>query len=258
MEAAPQRQRREFALLPVLGVLVLTAAALGYHFKDEILARFGDETPPPATAGAGSSSGTPVPEGPEPGSEAAGQRGEESALTDPAPAASEPPQTGATPPEAAPAVEPEPSPPPTASVPPPPPAPMPTAAPSPAAAPPASAAVDAGGELTRLLDISWEEAGGGLQVTLTGDGAIPTGRYRYFHLAGDAPREVVKLMGVSQGFRQSQLTVGGPGVRRIRTGFHKVQGGNEQHVVIDLLGPRWKITEVQSVGSALLLTIAEE
>ena len=124
--------------------------------------------------------------------------------------------------------------------------------------PPAATGAEVGAAFTRLLDISWEEVGSGLRVTLTGDGAIPTGRYRYFHLGGDAPREVVKLLGVSRSFRQNQLTVGGPGVRRIRTGFHRVQGGNEQHVVIDLLGPRWKITEVRSVGSTLELTITEE
>ncbi len=94
-----------------------------------------------------------------------------------------------------------------------------------------------------------------MKVTLTGDGPILTGRYKYYHLSGGEPREVVKLTGLSGGFPKSQMTVGGPGVQRIRTGFH---GGNELHVVLDLTGPGWQITGVESAGNALVLTLTEQ
>ena len=98
---------------------------------------------------------------------------------------------------------------------------------------------------------------GGIKIILTADGSIPTGRYRYFRLAGGSPREVIKLIGVARDYPKSQMTIGGPGVQRIRFGFHRNAGGNEQHVVLDLTGPRWAVTDVASVGNRLELTLTE-
>jgi hypothetical protein len=85
-------------------------------------------------------------------------------------------------------------------------------------------------------------------VTISADGAIPQGRYRYFRIGGSDPREVIKLFGVRQRFARSALEVGGPGVRRIRVGYHP---GNELHIVFDLTGPGAKIREIRGAGSAL-------
>lgn len=96
-----------------------------------------------------------------------------------------------------------------------------------------------------------------MKIILTANGSIPTGRYRYFRLAGDSPREVVKLMGVDKRYPKDVLTVGGPGVRQIRVGFHRAAGGHEIHVVMDLTDPRWMVSEVSNVGSSLELLLTE-
>ena len=92
---------------------------------------------------------------------------------------------------------------------------------------------------------------------MTADGPIQTGRYKYFRIDGAEPREVIKLMGVTRGYSPSQVNVGGPGLRRIRFGYHRKPGGNELHVVLDLVGQQWMVTEVQTAGSGLDLTLAE-
>ena len=107
-----------------------------------------------------------------------------------------------------------------------------------------------------MIDVAWSEVAGGLKVTLSADGEITTGRYRYFRLESGAPREVVKLLGVNRGFTSNQMTVDGPGVRRIRFGFHR--NVRELHVVMDLAGPRWGVTEVEIAGSRLELTVSRQ
>ena len=97
-----------------------------------------------------------------------------------------------------------------------------------------------------------------MKITLTADGPIPVARYHHFRLTGGATREVVKLMGVDQPYPEAQLAIGGPGVERIRIGFHKSAGGNDIHVVMDLTGPRWMVTEITNVGSRLELMVAQQ
>ncbi len=109
-----------------------------------------------------------------------------------------------------------------------------------------------------MVDITWSAVAGGLKVVLTADGLIPEGRYRYFRLDSGSPRAVIKLMGVKQPFSKSQMTVGGPGVQQIRIGYHKAGSGHENHVVLDLTGPEWSVTEVTNAGNKLELTLTEK
>jgi len=156
----------------------------------------------------------------------------------PPPGAEEPAPPPPRAPEAADTAVPEPAPPPPPRrepVPPPPPPPPP---PSPA-------------PFERLLGISWKEVPRGLQVVLETDGAVPEGRYRHFRLDGDSPREVIRLIRVRRGFDRRNLAVGGPAVDRIRTGYHRRGGVEELHVVLDLTGAAYQLTELRAVGNRL-------
>jgi len=114
-------------------------------------------------------------------------------------------------------------------------------------------------QFSRLEDISWASTpDGGLKIILKADGAIPTGRYSYFRLSGDSPREVIKLVGVRKKFSKSVIEVGAPAVHQIRTGFHRKQGSTELHIVIDLAGRQWKLAEVRNIGAELELLVAPE
>ncbi|MCP3963815.1 MAG: PilZ domain-containing protein [bacterium] len=240
-EVAPRR-RSSWLLIPAL--LIVTGAIGYYLYKDEIHQQLSGERPAIARSEPANPVVGPEPtpaEGDVPPEDAADTGG--GAATELPPAVEEVPEPIAPPPPVA-----EPEPPPST----PPPSPPP---PPPVQAPPTTAT---GQGFSRLVDISWSPARGGLTVVLTADGDIPAGRYKYFRLPGDSPREVFKLMGARQRYRESLVTVGGPGVRQIRVGYHRAQDGNEIHVVLDLLGPRWKVTEVRNLGPRLELLVVEE
>ncbi len=237
---APPRSRRHVSLLLVVAVFLATAGAAAYLYRDQLMARFGAEPAQPEE-GTEIVAGGPAGEAGVPGPPASGTVAgvaEPTATADPE-TAPPPPAVESPPP---PAVE---SPPPPAVAPPP-------------TSPPPSGAASSGADFTHLVDVSWSEVPGGIKVILTADGPIPTGRYRYFRLSVGTPREVVKLMGVDQGFSKNQMTVGGPGVQRIRVGLHGSGAGKDIHVVLDLTGPEWAITEVSNVGSRLELTLTPQ
>jgi uncharacterized protein (TIGR02266 family) len=180
-----------------------------------------------------------------------------SVTTPPAAAASAPPlesaggaapQTSAAPPAAAPAAAPAPrskTPPPAAA----PPAPAPAPLPAPAAgkrAPFPAVPEDAGPPLTALEKITFEPAGGGTDVILWGNGAIPASVYARSRIDGNPPRELFRLSGILQPFARTRVVVGTPEVLQVRTGFHSGAHGNELHVVLDLATPGVTVTQVES------------
>lgn len=154
------------------------------------------------------------------------------------------PQTSTAPPAAAPAAQ---APAPKAP---------PVAAPSPAPAPAAPAAgkkapfpavpEDNGPPLTALEKITFEVAGGGTDVILWGNGAIPASVYTQSRIEGNPPRELFRLSGIRQPFNKPRLVVGTPEVLQIRTGYHSGAHGNEVHVVLDLANPSVKVTQVEA------------
>ena len=261
-EGGGRAARREFPILPVIVVLLAAGLAGFYLFQDEIRGR---------------SSEPDLPEAGQQAAAPAGQRDtaapDDSSVTTGLPPAAAPPLSGRgdTPsaepsdtsaaPPAAPLAVPPAVPPTRAAQPP----------PTRAAQPPPARAVqpppdkvpepDKPAEtssFSRLQDVSWSEVPGGMRIVLTADGAIPTGRYNYFRLEGDPPREVLRLIGVEKSFDKRNIPVGGSAVRQIRTGFHHKNGRDEIHVVIDLTGPQWRLTEVRNLGPRLELVLGRE
>ena len=159
------------------------------------------------------------------------------------PAAGAVPQTSAAPPATSAVPAPAPKAPPAA-------APSPAPAPAPAAKAPFPAVPEENGTsltapLTTLEKITFEAAGGGTDVILWGNGAIPASVYTQARIEGNPPRELFRLSGIRQPFGKPRLVVGTPEVLQIRTGFHAGTHGNEVHVVLDLANPGVKVTQVE-------------
>ncbi len=120
------------------------------------------------------------------------------------------------------------------------PAPAPEAAPDPAS-PPALT----GPSLTALERITFEQAFGGTDIILWGNGAIRPEVYSQSRI-GDPPRELIVLTGMGRPFPSARVEIGTGEVKQIRMGYHQKARGNEQHVVIDLADPAVQVTRIEA------------
>lgn len=102
-----------------------------------------------------------------------------------------------------------------------------------------------GPPLTAVEDITWEEAFGGTDVILWGDGAIRSEVYERTRIDGNPPRELIRLKGIERPFPKSRVVVGSGEVLQVRIGYHTRPGGNELHVVLDLAHPDVTVTRVE-------------
>lgn len=123
-----------------------------------------------------------------------------------------------------------------------------TPAPAPATAGPAGPAASAGltGPAVTFVDrITFEQAFGGTDIILWGNGAIRPEVYSQSRI-GDPPRELIRLTGIARPFPSTKVAVGTGEVRQVRVGFHEKAGGNELHVVIDLADPGVQVTRIEA------------
>lgn len=131
---------------------------------------------------------------------------------------------------------------------------------SPEPAPTAPVAVETpppaptGPALTALERITFEQAGGGTDVILWGNGAIRPEVYDQSRI-GDPPRELVRLIGISRPYPATKVAVGSGEVRQIRVGYHQKSGGNELHIVIDLADPAVRVTAIEARENHLRLRL---
>jgi hypothetical protein len=105
---------------------------------------------------------------------------------------------------------------------------------------------DNGPPLTALEKITFEAAGGGTDVILWGNGAIPASVYTQSRIDGNPPRELFRLSGIRQPFAKARVVVGTPEVLQVRIGLHSGAHGNELHVVLDLAHPNVTVTQVEA------------
>lgn len=249
-------QRHDFPLFPALALLLLLLSAGGYLLRG-CWADGGAET-------GAASEGTQVPDDPGADGSSSSGAGQASSNESTGQAANGAETSGRelVPPDEIPPFPPEPRTPeplpvptrrtPPSSPPPPPRSSQPEAS-KPRTQPKTSqASQPASRAFTRLEDISWTpDPDGGVRVVLTTNGTIPTGRYKHFRLGDDTPREVVRFFGVEKSFDRKVITVSGPEITQIRTGYHRKSSGNELHVVIDLTNARYRMQEVVVRGSRL-------
>lgn len=116
---------------------------------------------------------------------------------------------------------------------------------APAPADPGTPPALTGPSATALERITFEQAFGGTDIILWGNGAIRPEVYSQSRI-GDPPRELIVLTGMGRPFATSRVAVGTGEVKQIRTGYHQKARGNEQHVVIDLADPGVQVTRIEA------------
>ncbi len=251
----PRRTRQELPVAGILIVALVVASLLTYVFRDNLFANLSNRgaTPVAAEPSDASAQTARAPEPvaqPQPAEEhtpvaSQGDRAVPS-LTVPPPAAASPSQqpparTTATGGEL-PVVG---SPPPPIET-----APVVSVVPEPAPSEPRS-----GPAFTRVADVTWHPATRGGTVRISTDGEVREGRFRYFRLEGKSPREVIVITGVTGPFGRPAIAIDSPIVAGLRTGYHRKNGGNEVHIVVDLADPEAKITACRAVGRRLEVDI---
>jgi hypothetical protein len=102
-----------------------------------------------------------------------------------------------------------------------------------------------GPAVTALERITFEQAFGGTDIILWGNGAIRPEVYSQSRI-GDPPRELIVLTGMGRPFPAARVEVGTGEVKQVRTGYHQKARGNEQHVVIDLTDPAVQVTRIEA------------
>ncbi|HWM89130.1 MAG TPA: PilZ domain-containing protein [Thermoanaerobaculia bacterium] len=133
------------------------------------------------------------------------------------------------------------------------------AATAPAPAPVATTTPSAptGPALTVLEKITFEQASGGTDVILWGDGAIRPEVYSQSRI-GDPPRELIVLTGISRQFPSPRVAVGTGEVKQVRVGYHQKAGGNELHIVIDLADPKVQVTRIEARDQHLRIHLQKQ
>ncbi len=131
----------------------------------------------------------------------------------------------------------------------------PTEAPAPQPAP-VDTVPPAATRAGRLVDIAWNADGGGTTVTLAGDGGFPAGSYRWYEIRDDKPRVLVRLTGMSAGYKATSIAVDDALLADVRTGFHAKPEGNELHVVLDMKSAQFRVVDVTPSGTRLVIRLA--
>jgi hypothetical protein len=125
------------------------------------------------------------------------------------------------------------------------------------AATPSAAPAPSGPALTILEKASFEQAFGGTDIVLQGNGAIRPEAYEESHMS-DPPRELIRLFGISRPYPATKVAVGTGEVKQMRMGFHEKAGGNELHVVLDLAGPGVKVTRIEAKDNQLRIHLQRQ
>lgn len=124
-----------------------------------------------------------------------------------------------------------------------------------AAAPPL--APPTGPALTVVEKVTFEQAFGGTDIVLQGNGAIRPESYEQSHM-GDPPRELIRLFGIAKPYPSTKVAVGTGEVKQVRMGFHEKSGGNELHVVLDLANPGVKVTRIEARDNQLRIHLQRQ
>jgi uncharacterized protein (TIGR02266 family) len=115
-------------------------------------------------------------------------------------------------------------------------------------------ATPAGPALTALEKVTFEQAFGGTDIILQGNGAIRPESYEDSRM-GDPPRELIRLFGIARGYPVPKVDVGTDEVKQVRLGLHE---NHELYVVIDLAGPGVKVTRVEAKDNQLRIHLQRQ
>jgi uncharacterized protein (TIGR02266 family) len=123
-------------------------------------------------------------------------------------------------------------------------------------APPASAPAIGAVQASVVHQIGAVAAAGRTVVTIVGDGGFPVGSFTWSEIGGDKPRVLVRLKAIEEAYHGSATGLPTPELAGIRTGYHLASGGNELHIVLDLVpSVRARVDSVEPSGDTLVVTL---
>jgi len=115
-----------------------------------------------------------------------------------------------------------------------------------------------GEPFTRILNITYEQRGPQLVVTIYLDGVVREWDYTLTHISAPPPRELIRLRGAQHPFPRTTIPVTADLVKRIRTGFHPHDGKDEIHVVLDLAADDVVVERSEAAGREIRLYLGRE
>ncbi|MEX1309497.1 MAG: hypothetical protein AB1Z65_03675 [Candidatus Sulfomarinibacteraceae bacterium] len=109
---------------------------------------------------------------------------------------------------------------------------------------------------SRVVDVTVSDrTDGSTLVRITADGRIPQGRARFIEIAGEPPRVVVTVRGLSAPDLPRSMEIDEPGIDRIRLIHDAETIDGELHIVLHLAGPRARVETMQQVGPHLVVLL---
>ncbi len=111
--------------------------------------------------------------------------------------------------------------------------------------------------LTGVNQITWVLEAGETVVTFWADGPFTAEQVDDFRVAGEPPREVVRIRGVRRPFPQKEIELDTAHVRRIRVGLHQESEGAALHFVADLVDSDVEILRTEAAGEQLRVYFAK-
>ena len=105
------------------------------------------------------------------------------------------------------------------------------------------------GRATRITKVFYENIQNGLILSIVFNGKMGVQTYTHLSIVEGAPREVIKLTGLGEKWKQSKVAVSHPSIQQIRVGNHATSLGNEVHFVVDLKDPAFRISRVENANN---------
>ncbi len=128
----------------------------------------------------------------------------------------------------------------------------------PSVVPDSPATPEAPAPFSRVLEWSGSRHGPATVVHLDLDGVPEQGRWVKARIAGERPRELLRLFGVATLPRPETLELTDPLVVRMRSGLHSGTRGPELHLVADLADPGVRLAGVEAGERSLRLVFLRD
>ena len=114
---------------------------------------------------------------------------------------------------------------------------------------------DATEPATRLEKIAWRQEEESIVFYVVLDGRVSKDDCKVVRVRSGAPRDVLKVHGLTKGLSPSTVEVGVGVVASLRAGLHQSGNQSEMHLVVDLARADVGIRTVRIRGNILVVTI---
>lgn len=107
------------------------------------------------------------------------------------------------------------------------------------------------GNATKINRVFYENIQTGMILSIVLNRKMDSQNYGHLSIVEGAPREVIKITGLSEKFRYAKVPVSHPNILQVRVGNHAGKDGNEVHFVVDLKNPNFRISKIESTSNMI-------